>query len=283
MRDYVYNLLVGFEEGTAWSGRVLEHTSDAIKTYVAPTGAVDPSRLVNLPTLMMPELGDTSSPQIARIGHIEDLVNTGTNYTYRFVPNTDIGEITTDRIESAAQELNIDSWEFNRTHWAVKDVNLYRVLGEAITGARLTPRVFRFPTEVPRDPSLIAVMMPFDGAFDPVYDAIRTAIVEVGLVCKRADDIWVSDHVMEDVISLLWSARVVIADLSAKNANVLYEAGIAHTLGRETIQIAQHTDDIPFDLRALRSLQYDATPRGLDALQKKLKERLLQLVKTIQE
>ena len=279
----MYNLLVGFGEGAAWGNRVLEYTNDVVKSYVAPAGIVDPSRLVNLPTLVMPELGDTNSRQIAQIGHIEDLVHTGTDYTYRFVPNAGIGEIESARIEAAALELNIDTWEFNRTHWAVKDIDLHRTLGDSITGAKLAPRVFKFPTELPRNPNLIAVMMPFDGAFDPVYEAIRMAIADVGLVCQRADDIWDSEHVMEDVIGLLWSARVVIADLTAKNANVLYEAGIAHTLGRETIQIAQYPEDIPFDLRGLRSVQYDTTPSGLDALQTKLKARLGKLVVSTSE
>lgn len=274
----MYNLIVGFGEGTAQGGRVLEYTKDVVESYVAPAGVVDHSRLVNLPTLVMPELGDSNSQQVARIGHIEDLVRTGRDYTYRFVPNADIGEIATDRIKAAAQALNIDNWEFNRTHWAVKDVDLHRVMAESITGVRLTPRVFRFPTELPRNQNLIAVMMPFDGAFDPVYEAIRAAVIDVGLICQRADDIWVSDHVMEDVIGLLWSAQVVIADLTSTNANVLYETGIAHALGRETIQIAQNPEDIPFDLGALRSVQYDTTPSGLGALQGKLKERLRQLV-----
>lgn len=270
----MYNLLVGFGEGTAWGGRVVEYTDDAIESYVAPGGALDPSRLLNLPTMVMPELGDSTSRQVARIGHIENLVRTGTDFTYRFVPNADIGEIATDRIEAAAEALNIDAWEFNRTHWAVKDVDLHRVLGESVTGARLTPRVFNFPTDLPRDPKLVAVIMPFDDVFRPVYEAIRTAVAGVGLVCQRADDIWISDHVMDDVIRLLWGARVVIGDLTGTNANVLYEAGIAHTLGRDTIQIAQSADDIPFDLRGLRSVEYEPSAAGLQALSAQIAARL---------
>lgn len=274
----MYNLLIGFAEGTAWGGRVVEYTKDAVESYVAPSGKVDPARLVNLPTMVMPELGDSTSRQIARVGHIEDLTRNGADYTFRFVANVDIGEIATDRIEAAAEALNIDDWEFNRTHWAVKDVDLYRVIGESITGARPTPRVFKFPTELPRDPYLVAVMMPFGKAFAPVYESIRTAVAEAGMVCRRADDIWISDHVMEDVIRLLWEARVVIADLSDKNPNVLYEAGIAHSLGRDTIQIAQSAGDIPFDLRGLRSVEYEASETGLVDLVSQISVRLSNLL-----
>lgn len=276
----MYNLLIGLHDGTARAERVGEFTNAEVMSYVAPLGTVVPSRLLRLPTLMMPELGDSTSRQVARIGHIEDLTLTGTDYTYRFVPNPDIGEIATGRIEASAQALNINvrGWEFTRTHWAVKDVDLYRVLRESIAGARLTPRVFRFPMEVPPDPLLVAVMMPFDSAFVPVYECIRSAVERVGLVCQRADDIWVSDHVMDDVIRLLWSARVVIADLTGKNPNVLYEAGIAHSLGRDTVQIAQSALDIPFDLRALRSVEYTPSVDGLTDLSSALAARLGNLI-----
>jgi hypothetical protein len=53
----MFNLLVGFSEGTALGGRVVEYTDDAIRAYIAPAGRVDTSRLLNLPTLVMPETG----------------------------------------------------------------------------------------------------------------------------------------------------------------------------------------------------------------------------------
>ena len=65
---------------------------------------------------------------------------------------------------------------------------------------------------------------------------------------QRADDIWVNDHIMADIISLNWRARVVISDLSGKNANEFYETGIAHTLGRGVIQVTRFPADVPFDL-----------------------------------
>ena len=84
--------------------------------------------------------------------------------------------------------------------------------------------------------------------------------------CQRGDDIWVNDHVLDDVINLIWRAQIVIADLTIRNPNVFYEAGIAHTLGRDVIQIVQSTDDIPFDLQAIRSVAYQNNPEGLRRL-----------------
>ena len=79
---------------------------------------------------------------------------------------------------------------------------------------------------------------------------------------------------VDDIINLIWRARVVIADLSSKNPNVFYETGIAHTLGREVIQIAQSTEDIPFDLRAIRSQIYLNNGEGLERLKEQVVERL---------
>jgi hypothetical protein len=81
-------------------------------------------------------------------------------------------------------------------------------------------------------------------------------------------------QVMQDIVSLICQAGVVVADCSGRNPNVFYEAGIAHTLGREVILIAQNIDDVPFDLRHLRVLTYLPNQQGLDELTAKLRERL---------
>ena len=52
------------------------------------------------------------------------------------------------------------------------------------------------------------------------------------------------------------------------------EAGIAHTLGKAVIPLAQHDTDIPFDLRHIRFLKYLNNNEGLVDLSEKLKERL---------
>ena len=270
----MYNLIVGFIDGEASATRVLEYTDDAVKHYVAPSGTVDISRLVNLPTLVMPELQDSRSRQVARVGHIENLTLAGRDYRFRFVPNTAGPAIASDRIDKASRSLQIGDWEFNRTHWAVKDVDLYRVLHESILDPTLAPQVFRLPVEVPTEQDLVAVMMPFDARFADVYVTLQQAVAESEMRYHRADDIWLNNHIMDDVINLIWRARVVIADLTSKNPNVFYETGIAHTLGRDVIQIAQSMDDIPFDLRSIRSVTYLHNGEGLARLKAQIVERL---------
>ena len=276
----MYNLIVGFTDGVASGDRLLEYTGDVLQQYVAPSGAVDVSRLINLPTLVMPELQDRRSPQVARVGYVADLALVGRDYRFRFVPNPAVPAIASDRIERASRWLEIGDWEFNRHHWAVKNVDLYRVLHESILGPALAPKVFRLPVEIPAEQDLVAVMMPFDARFNNVYTALQQAVTESGMRCQRADDIWVNNHIVDDIINLIWRARVVIADLSSKNPNVFYETGIAHTLGREVIQIAQSMEDIPFDLRSIRSQTYLNNREGLERLKAQVAKRLNYLTST---
>src|SRR5262249_52934156 len=52
------------------------------------------------------------------------------------------------------------------------------------------------------------------------------------------------------------------------------EAGIARTLNKDVILLAQDIDDVPFDLRPLSVLLYRPTPRGLQQLTIDLKRRI---------
>jgi hypothetical protein len=159
----------------------------------------------------------------------------------------------------------------------VKDVDLYGVVHSSILTPGSGPKVFRLPTELSVEPDLVAVMMPFSGSFDGVYAALKEAVVAADMRCSRADDIWVNSHIIDDVINLIWRARVVIADLSGKNPNVFYEAGVAHTLGREVIQITQTMKDVPFDLRGIRTLPYLNNGEGLSDLKPRVTDRLRSL------
>lgn len=137
------------------------------------------------------------------------------------------------------------------------------------------PNVFRIPEEG-YDPKLLALMMPFDAQFNPVCDAVKESARSVGLTCKRADDIWEDSTIIQDVFALIYRSAIVVCDFSGRNANVLYEAGVAHTLGRKVIPLAQHISDIPFDLRHHRHLMYLPNEQGLTELKSKLADKLRQ-------
>ena len=84
---------------------------------------------------------------------------------------------------------------------------------------------------------------------------------------------------MEDTLKSIKSADVILAELTKKSPNVLYEVGICHALGKSVLLLAQSMDDVPVDLRHLRVLLYDYTPRGCKLLEEKLTDSMNALLK----
>jgi hypothetical protein len=61
---------------------------------------------------------------------------------------------------------------------------------------------------------------------------------------------------MDDVKKQISEADLVIVDFTGQNPNVYYEAGLADAMGKDWIVLAQSTDDLTFDVRHIRSIQY---------------------------
>jgi hypothetical protein len=58
----------------------------------------------------------------------------------------------------------------------------------------------------------------------------------------------------------------------------MYETGIAHTLGKEVIPIAQTLNDIPSDLAHHRALIYLANDEGYRTLSNELYKRINSII-----
>lgn len=138
------------------------------------------------------------------------------------------------------------------------------------------PYVFQVP-DVYVELDLVAVMMPFAMEFRSVYEAIKQATAECGLRCLRTDDIWEETTIVQDIFNLIFRAQVVVVDFSGKNANVMYETGIAHTLGKHVVPISQSLEDVPFDMQHHRILKYLPNTEGLSKLSSDLAVKLRQV------
>jgi nucleoside 2-deoxyribosyltransferase len=111
-------------------------------------------------------------------------------------------------------------------------------------------------------------------------DVIRTNIFGESALqkwyrCMRADDIYDNTSIIDDIVRLISEADIIIADLTTRNPNVMYELGYAHALGKECIPITQSMGDVPFDLRHRRVIPYQTSRRGLEELEDKLINTLL--------
>jgi hypothetical protein len=277
----MFNMIVKY---SAWegghdefsAGRVFEYTGDHLVARFKPDGQLDFRALAALPTLFVQESSGQGN-EIARVGTITRARLLGPNVMLDYTYDLGISGIPNKALQASAGDLDINDFEFSRTHWSVKDTDLFRVLLRGAQPKRLKPAVFNLPDHENIEPTLVSAMMPFHPGFDRVYEALQGVAGAAGLRCRRADDMWENPAVMQDVVSLIDRSRVVIADCTGRNPNVFYEIGIAHTLGREVILITQNEADIPFDLRHLRYVQYLNNGEGLAALSDGLRPRLADL------
>jgi hypothetical protein len=101
------------------------------------------------------------------------------------------------------------------------------------------------------------VLMPFAKSFDDAYHlAIKPACDSAGAYAERVDQQIFAGNIMDRVYNQIAKADLVIADMSDRNANVFYEVGYAHALGKTTVLMTQSEADIPFDLRQYPHIVY---------------------------
>ena len=279
----MFNLLVKFNAwaqpvDSMYGGRILEYTDDALIARFKPGGQLDLPALIALPTHFAQESYGNENP-VARVGTILRAYPNGRDVSVEYVYDPEIPPIPNSTLETYAAELGISPGQFSRTHWSVKDFDLFRALLRHQQPRRVRPRVFQIADPEAVEPTLVSVMMPFAPEFNAVYQSIQESVAAVGLRCRRADDIWENPAIIQDVVSLIDRSTVVICDCSGRNPNVFYEAGIAHTLGREVILITQADTDIPFDLRHLRYVRYLNNGEGREELKTRIAPRLAQFVR----
>ena len=112
------------------------------------------------------------------------------------------------------------------------------------------------------DPTMVFVLMPFNEKWS---NDILFLIKEVGkkhnLNIVRADDIFAAHNIVNDIWELINKSGLIIADITIHNANVFYELGIAHTLGKDVVLIRQAGGEkTPFDISLWRYFEYELNP-----------------------
>lgn len=279
----MFHLLV---QGGGWAqakdsigrDRVFEYTDDALIKQFKSSDRLNTDRIMSLPALFMSET-DGKGDQKARVGSIIRVEMSGTQVNLDYTFDDGIPPISNSTLEKLSLELQINRYEFHRTHWAIKNVDLFKILLRNQAATPPSPKVFSVDKLEEVDNTLVSVMMPFNSGFNDVYAKIKTTAEELQMQCLRADDIWQNYAVIQDIVSLINRSRLIVCDCSGRNANVFYEVGIAHTLGRDFILITQSEEDIPFDLRHLRYLQYLDNNEGREQLAKRLRDRMITLLK----
>ncbi|QLE97781.1 FRG domain-containing protein [Neptunomonas phycophila] len=127
----MYNLLVTARDG-AWNeesyefdkSRFLEYTNEDIASALKELSSSHIENLKNYPSLFAYEGEDSD----VRIGYLKSIQELGRNLLIEFEFEEYIAPIPFKQIKLVAPQLDIRSWEMNRTHWAVKDADLFEIL-----------------------------------------------------------------------------------------------------------------------------------------------------------
>jgi hypothetical protein len=130
------------------------------------------------------------------------------------------------------------------------------------------------------------VMMPFalplGGYYTTVYEP---AIKKAGITPVRADaDIFGTGKIIDQIWSGINAARVLVAELTGRNPNVLYELGLAHALKKPVVLVSSNEGDVPFDVRHVRVIYYDVMdPFWGEKLISKVAENIVSALKNPKE
>ena len=130
------------------------------------------------------------------------------------------------------------------------------------------------------------VMMPFANPIGGYYSLIyEPAIKKAGLTPVRADtDIFGTGKIIDQIWAGLNRAKVLVAELTGRNPNVLYELGLAHALHKPVVLVSSNEADVPFDVRHVRVIYYDVTdPFWGDKLIAKVAENVVSAISNPKE
>ena len=115
---------------------------------------------------------------------------------------------------------------------------------------------------------------------DDLLEHIITPVMEeFSYQVIRADKLPNPGKITEQIIEQLMTADLVIADLTGNNANVFYELGVRHTTDKPVIQLIQKGGTVPFDVKVIRTLEYDLQVREAKKATEILKEMVIWLIK----
>lgn len=168
----MYNFLVTSRAG-AWDGRgyeydrsrIFEYTRDEVAASFKDLKSTQIEVLKGLPCLFAYE-GKTED---MRVGRLTAVTPRGRDLLIEFVLEPDIPPIPYGAIEPIRNLLDIRDWELNRTHWAVKEEDLFARLREA----NLLPQVALPPA---REDTTLPEPEPADREVGSVGDFVNAVL-----------------------------------------------------------------------------------------------------------
>ena len=109
---------------------------------------------------------------------------------------------------------------------------------------KTTPRTKTKRPTPPKPLGTCFVMMPFAEPFETYYNKIFCpAIIKTYLAPVRADDLFRPSVIVSDIWQMIRDAKLLLAEMTNKNANVFYELGLAHAIGKPVVLVSKTEDE----------------------------------------
>ena len=141
--DSLFNLLMTWEEGgfdmlafQLERGRFGEYTDEKLKKHFEPLKPAAIKKLKSYPTLFVHE----NLKDDARVGYITDIRERNHHVLLEFQFDKEIPPFPAEKLKPLLLRLDMGGSELYRTHWAIKNEDLLKVLASAgLTGAGFDP------------------------------------------------------------------------------------------------------------------------------------------------
>ena len=110
-----------------------------------------------------------------------------------------------------------------------------------------------------------------DGVFDA---AIAPVLNEYSYEPLLPHRLAIPGSINKQIVQMIHDSDLVIANLTGKNPNVMYELALRHCFGTPAIMIAEKGTELPFDINNQRTIFYVNDAQGVLNLQASLREVL---------
>lgn len=181
----MYNLIVTAEAG-AWErsrysmplSRLGEYSPESFKARYRPLDERAISELTSFPTLFAYEDPKDLPALVGRVTRITR--SSGSDLRFDFEIEPDVPPISPAQLAEIGWDLDVGDVEMNRTHWAVKDIELFDVLRDAglLEKDALTSLAHNFPAS-PRHDVFICHASEDKDVARPLAEALRDAGLSV--------------------------------------------------------------------------------------------------------
>lgn len=124
------------------------------------------------------------------------------------------------------------------------------------------------------------VVMQFTPEFNDLFaEVIKPTVESFGIDCIRADDIYNSGSILDDITQSLIEASFIVADITPDNPNVFYEVGYAHAIKKPVILLSDsRRDRLPFDVSGFRVIIYENSIGGKTKVEERLRKHIINIL-----